>query len=381
MTTRSWRRNTDSPGMWIAVFSGSISLHLLALFLMHSYGLTVASMKHSSRVIPIEVVKVPTVAKSSTAKPVSPKQPSTSVPKPKVAPDPNAAVKPTIEPNLDADASDAIASGDNQKASSPSDRLTNNSQPQKQDSQKKTSQEKKVEAKPPVVPYDINSGSTIEQPKPTPQETKPIPTPPVVEKPIPTPQPIPSIGKKPTPTPQPIPPVSPEPIPTPQPIPPVSPEPIPTPQPIPPVSPEPIPTPKPTSPPPPFDGDNPEKSVSVVTWSALPTEEAIQYINDIPDNLAAPIGSTQNNLDPDILASYPSLQPAEILASLVINNQGKFIEAGVIEIKTIAAKTDRSTYKQFVNDYFSQQRFIPARNNDGTQPELSNLIVEVKIQR
>ena len=66
---------------------------------------------------------------------------------------------------------------------------------------------------------------------------------------------------------------------------------------------------------------------------------------------------------------------------MVINNQGKFIEAGVIEIKTIAAKTDRSTYKQFVNDYFSQQRFIPARNNDGTQPELSNLIVEVKIQR
>ncbi len=80
---RTWQRNTDSPNMWIAVFAGSIALHLLAFWLgksLNIYGSGGGFVKSSqSTAIPIEILDPPaTTGKSQTAPaPKSVKVPST----------------------------------------------------------------------------------------------------------------------------------------------------------------------------------------------------------------------------------------------------------------------------------------------------------------
>ncbi len=403
MTSKPWRRNTDSPGLWIAVFIGSISLHLLGFFLLRTYGLSISSVRHSTRVVPIEFVKVPKATKQSTAKPVSPqKQAVSNAPKPKVTPDKSAVQKSPNQGNSD---TNGIALSNKSQGNTPKEKL-----PKKQESSPKTSPSPKVEKKPPVVPYDINSGKTVEEPQPTPSATekktpKPEFTPQIPENqstPTPTPEFTPQIPENqstPTPTPE-FTPQIPENQSTPTPTPEFTPQ---IPKPTPPDGgdvekpwenreeielgegqkiPENPKLPSENSP------DNQAQGVLVASYNPLPRSKVMElkeqgtiHIDSVPDILAEPTSNTENNLDPSFLARYPSLQPAQILASLVINNQGKFIEAGIISVESTAAQADTTTYKQFVNNYFSQQTFIPARNNDDTQPELSNLIVKVEIRR
>ena len=81
--TKVWRRHTDPPGLWISVVIGSVSLHLLAFWLMRSSQFSRLWQQPNEATIPIEVVEIYSETKprtrkvASEPKPVSPKQPST----------------------------------------------------------------------------------------------------------------------------------------------------------------------------------------------------------------------------------------------------------------------------------------------------------------
>ncbi|NDJ20469.1 hypothetical protein GS682_02180 [Nostoc sp. B(2019)] len=79
-----WRRHTDPPGLWIAVVIGSVSLHLLAFWLIRSSQFSRLWEQQNKATIPIEIVEISSQTKprtrkvASKPKPVSPKPPSTS---------------------------------------------------------------------------------------------------------------------------------------------------------------------------------------------------------------------------------------------------------------------------------------------------------------
>ncbi|MFN6462022.1 MAG: hypothetical protein RMZ41_009260 [Nostoc sp. DedVER02] len=81
--TKVWRRHTDPPGLWISVVIGSVSLHLLAFWLMRSSQFSRLWHQPNQATIPIEVVEIYSEAKprtrkvASEPKPVSPKESST----------------------------------------------------------------------------------------------------------------------------------------------------------------------------------------------------------------------------------------------------------------------------------------------------------------
>jgi hypothetical protein len=79
-----WRRHTDPPGLWIAIIVSSVSLHLLAFWLMRSSQFSRLWHQQNKAAIPIEVVEIYSQTKArarkvaSKPKTVSPKPPSTS---------------------------------------------------------------------------------------------------------------------------------------------------------------------------------------------------------------------------------------------------------------------------------------------------------------
>ena len=80
------RRHTDPPSLWLVVVIGSVSLHLLAFWLINSYKLSLLWRQESQANIPIEVIEV-SQKKKSPAKPIAkvksvPDQPKPVTPKP-----------------------------------------------------------------------------------------------------------------------------------------------------------------------------------------------------------------------------------------------------------------------------------------------------------
>ncbi|XHR83971.1 MAG: hypothetical protein ACFKPT_06485 [Gloeotrichia echinulata GP01] len=80
------RRHTDPPSLWLVVVIGSVSLHLLAFWLINSYKLSLLWRQESQANIPVEVIEV-SQKKKSPAKPIAkvksvPDQPKPVTPKP-----------------------------------------------------------------------------------------------------------------------------------------------------------------------------------------------------------------------------------------------------------------------------------------------------------
>ncbi|WP_193197277.1 hypothetical protein [Nostoc sp. MG11] len=79
-----WRRHTDPPGLWIAVVIGSVSLHMLAFWLVRSSQFSRLWQQENKATIPIEVVEISSQTKprarkvTSKPKPVLPRRPSTT---------------------------------------------------------------------------------------------------------------------------------------------------------------------------------------------------------------------------------------------------------------------------------------------------------------
>lgn len=332
-----WRRYTDPPGLWISVVMGSVSLHLLVFWLMRSSNaFSLWFPQQSQSAVPIELIDITPKTKSiikskSTAKTVSPK-PLFSTQTQQFVPARSSQIRRTTPRNKDFG---AINSADNLKKKSRTYVSQSNSQPFRQQR----------------VPTPTPKPTTT--PKPTPTPTVPVGNLLWNRR-----QEI-KLGKG-----------------------------------------TPLPTGIPSNPPV-SEAENRETPATRIRETpATPTEGASLAIvapllknevsnliqsgrlrqDALPDVIALYRGSNTKQLDSSFLVHNSGLEPAQLLASLIIDNNGNFQQAVVLEIEPATLESEKSTYEQVLGEVFKTENFIAAHNNDGTKPGLSNLYVRIKIQ-
>ncbi|MBN3877232.1 hypothetical protein [Nostoc sp. JL23] len=400
-----WRRHTDPPGLWIFVVVSSVSLHLLVFWLMRSsnaFSLWFPQQNQSA--VPIELIEIAPKTKSiikskSTAKIVSSKPLSSTQ---KSVPARSSQTAPTTPINQDFG---AINTPKNLQKKSRIYASQPNSEPSRQQ----------------IVPT----------PAPTPKTT-PKPTPKVTPAPIPIPKATPTptlpVGNLPwnrrqeiklgkgTQLPTGIPSNRPVSEPENRETPPTSTRETPatstretpptstreTPatstRETPPTSTRETPATSTRETPPTSTRETPATStretppiptggVSVAIVAPLSRDEVISLIQSkgfrqdaLPDVIALYKGSNTKQLDPSFLVHNSGLEPAQLLASLIIDNNGNFKQAVVLEIEPVALQSEKSIYEQALNEVFKTENFLAAHNNNGTKPELSNLYVRITIQ-
>ncbi|MFM6003906.1 MAG: hypothetical protein ACKPB7_11650, partial [Sphaerospermopsis kisseleviana] len=103
-------------------------------------------------------------------------------------------------------------------------------------------------------------------------------------------------------------------------------------------------------------------------------------VDGLPDVLAEYKGSPNKELELNFLASDSGLKAANILASLIIDKNGNFQQAVIINLEPAALRSEKSIYEQALNEIFQQESFVGAYNQDGSKPELSNLYVRIRIE-
>ena len=110
------------------------------------------------------------------------------------------------------------------------------------------------------------------------------------------------------------------------------------------------------------------------------TEDEIRRTGkDLPDVLAKYQGSNTKKF-PDSVNGGIGLGSAEFVASLIIDENGKFQRAVVLKTPPPKLNGEKSLYEQAMNELFRNEKFIPAQNQDGSKPEFSNLFVRITIQ-
>ena len=126
---------------------------------------------------------------------------------------------------------------------------------------------------------------------------------------------------------------------------------------------------------------------AIATVSPILKEEVSELIQQkqliadaLPDVLAEYKGSTEKELEASILPSDEDLKPANILASLIIDQNGQFQQAIVITIEPAALRSQANIYEQALNQMFQNESFFAAYNQDGSKPDLSNLYIRLKIK-
>ncbi|MEH1951790.1 MAG: hypothetical protein V7K77_33290 [Nostoc sp.] len=381
--TKVWRRHTDPPGLWIFVVVSSVSLHLLVFWLMRSsnaFSLWFPQQNQST--VPIELIEIAPKTKS-TAKIVSSKPLSSTQ---KSVPARSSQTARTTPRNEDFG---AINSPENLQKKS----RIYASQPKSEPSRQQ------------IVPTPT--------PKPIAKAT-PTPTPKVTPKPIAKAAPTPIAKVTPTPiakvTPTPIAKVTPTPIakvgnlpwkrrqeiklgkgtqlptgiPSNRPV--SEPENRETPA----TSTRETPATSTRETPATSTRETPATSTggaSVAIVAPLSRDEVISLIQSkgfrqdaLPDVIALYRGSNTKQLDPSFLVPNSELEPAQLLASLIIDQNGNFQQAVVLEIEPAKLKSEKSTYEQALSEVFKTENFLAAHNNDGTKPDLSNLYVRIKMQ-
>ncbi len=103
-------------------------------------------------------------------------------------------------------------------------------------------------------------------------------------------------------------------------------------------------------------------------------------VDGLPDVLADYQGSRSKELEISFLSSNSSLKEANILASLVIDKNGDFQQAMVINIEPRILSIEISIYEQVLNEIFKQESFVGAYNKDGSRPEFSSLYLRIRIE-
>ncbi|MBF1990035.1 hypothetical protein [Fischerella thermalis] len=371
-------RHSDPPGLWIAVFMGSVAIHLLAFWILrlYSYQLSLRQQQNSSNNIPIEIIEIsPTEsAKAQSQAKVKPASPQSSSlltnedaialidQKTAIASKPNSSLrqqpsaKPTVAQQQTATAKPQPTT---QPESTPTPELPANQQP---------------DTIPPTPPPDNTDTSTSESENPIPDEqnqallpnTNPT-TPPKdsfpstneqLESQLPEqPNANISLGKS-----------------------------------------TPLPTIDPSlQPPPQLPTDETQTSGGLVaTWDAFSRDEMIDLIRkgvviqDVPpDIVAQPLGDNTKELPVSFISSEPDLDNVDLVASLAIDEKGKLIARDangnpgveIIDMTPEELATKKTKYQQLLIDVFQNVSFSPGRNQDVSQPLQSNLFVRVKIER
>ena len=109
-------------------------------------------------------------------------------------------------------------------------------------------------------------------------------------------------------------------------------------------------------------------------------QKGILTPDGLPDVLATHTGGNTKNLSSSYIFDDSQVEPVELLASLVIDNNGNFQQTEILQIEPVSLRSKKSLYEQVINDTFKNDRFLPAENKDGTKPELSNLFLRITIE-
>ncbi|MEH2284768.1 MAG: hypothetical protein V7K90_26185 [Nostoc sp.] len=380
-----WRRHTDPPGLWISVVVGSVSLHLLVFWLMRSsnaFSLWFPQQNQSA--IPIELIDIAPKTKSiikskSTAKTVSSKPLASTQKSVPASPPQTARITPRNQDFGAINSVDNLQQKRRTYASKPNNQPFR--QPRVPTPTPKLTPTARATPKPTPTPTPTPTATATPKPTPTPIAT-PVPTVPSGNLPWKRRQEI-KLGKG-TPLPTGIPsnrPVS-EPENRETPATPTRETPA-TPTretPVTPARETPV-TPTRETPATPAGG------ASVAIVAPLLRDEVSKLIlsgrlrqDALPDVIALYTGSNTKQLDSSFLVHNSGLEPAQLLASLIIDNNGNFQRAVVLEIEPATLQSEKSTYEQVLSEVFKTENFLAAHNNDGTKPELSNLYVRIKIQ-
>ncbi|WP_414527387.1 hypothetical protein [Nodularia chucula] len=133
--------------------------------------------------------------------------------------------------------------------------------------------------------------------------------------------------------------------------------------------------------------NTPAQSGVIVTFTPINQPEIDQLIQQgrlrrdgLPDVIATHKGSNTKTLELSYLTGNSVVEPAQVLASLIIDNNGNFEQAQVLEIEPARLQSQRDLYNQIINDVFINDRFLPGHNHDGTKPEVSSLFIRISIQ-
>ncbi len=399
------RRHSDPPGLWIAVFAGSVALHLVAFWILRSYSyqLSLIRQQNSNSAIPIELIEVSPTGRSKVqpqakAKPGSPQsssntQKSVAVTdedaialldkKTAIASNPNSSTppqqpspKPTVNQQQTATAKPQLTTQPKSTPSIPSTPEPKSSAVPQPDITpvKPPSQVQQPDTIFPTPPPDQTDIPTSESENPIPDEqnqalspdinatTPPTYTLPSTNSPINSQLPKQpdaniSLGKSTA-----------------------------------------LPTLDPSvQPPPSLSADETQSDGGLVaTWNTFSRDEMIDLrqkgvlIQDLPpDILAQPLGENTKELPVDFISSEPDLDNVDLLVSLAIDQNGKLIArdangnptVDIIDMTPEELKANKSKYQQLLIDLFQNISFSPARNQDGSKPLESNLVVRVKIER
>jgi len=364
ITSQPLRRHSDPPWLWTVVCIGSVSIHLLVFWLMRSSNEFQAWFPRSNQSsIPIDIIEIASEPKSTI------KHQSTT---PKIKPQSSFSSSPKSPPTTP----------NNQNDGEIISKIHLTEQDKTQKPEVKKPEVRKIEVKKPEVrKIEVEKPEVrkIEVEKPEPEKTE-VEKPRVRQQFYPT-NPIPEA----TPEATPIIPDSELPwnrrqevklgkgtllrqdIPTDSPTPTAEPS----------VNPNREPEASPTT-----NGGG-----AIATVSPLLKEEVSELIQQkqlitdaLPDVLAEYKGSTEKDLEASILPSDEDLKPANILASLVIDKNGKFQQAIIITIEPAALRSQANIYEQALNQIFAQESFLAAYNQDGSKPDLSNLYIRLKIK-
>ncbi|MCX5982205.1 MAG: hypothetical protein NTY89_10455 [Nostocales cyanobacterium LacPavin_0920_SED1_MAG_38_18] len=364
ITSQPLRRHSDPPWLWTVVCIGSVSIHLLVFWLMRSSNEFQAWFPRSNQSsIPIDIIEIASEPKSTI------KHQSTT---PKIKPQSSFSSSPKSPPTTP----------NNQNDGEIISKIHLTEQDKTQKPEVKKPEVRKIEVKKPEVrKIEVEKPEVrkIEVEKPEPEKTE-VEKSRVRQQFYPT-NPIPEA----TPEATPIIPDSELPwnrrqevklgkgtllrqdIPTDSPTPTAEPS----------VNPNREPEASPTT-----NGGG-----AIATVSPLLKEEVSELIQQkqlitdaLPDVLAEYKGSTEKDLEASILPSDEDLKPANILASLVIDKNGKFQQAIIITIEPAALRSQANIYEQALNQIFAQESFLAAYNQDGSKPDLSNLYIRLKIK-
>jgi hypothetical protein len=411
ISSQNFRRHPDSPWLWIFVSIGSVSLHLLAFWLMRSSDEFKPWFPQSNQSsIPIEFIEI-------SSEPQSKVKPQSTIPtiKPQSSFSPSSQsvpVKPSNE--NDSEITSSINLPQQGQTQEPEVRKTEVEKPEVKKAEVKKAEVEKPEVRKPEVEKpevekpearkpEVEKPPVRQQSYPTNPIAEATPIIPESELPWNSRQEV-KLGEG-TLLPQDIPESSPTtnaetfPSPNPESSPTTNAETFPSPNPesSPTTNAETFPSPNPESSPTTnaetFPSPNPESSPTTNGGGAIATvdpilkEEVTELIqqrivrgNDLPEVLAEYKGVREKELEFSIVSSEKNLKPANILASLIIDDQGNFQEAFVIAIEPAALLKDKGIYEQALNQMFQNERFIAGYNEDGSKPPKSNLYIRLKIK-
>ncbi|MBW4477308.1 MAG: hypothetical protein KME54_10605 [Tolypothrix brevis GSE-NOS-MK-07-07A] len=137
---------------------------------------------------------------------------------------------------------------------------------------------------------------------------------------------------------------------------------------------------------PPTSGKTPQPATGggIIAISRFLSREEQKSLmgSPLPEGLILPehIGSNEKQIDSISLKPNLELPEKEFLVSLVIDETGNFQEASVVD--RAIAPAERGKYQQFANYIFQGEKFQPARYQNGTPVlEWTNRFVRIKIQR